>query len=61
MGALVVPEGALAPELLDGLVPDGFVPLAFWNGPVYGVVLMPVPFLHVEGEGVPLVNIMSAH
>lgn len=39
----------------------GSVWLAFLNWPVYVVAVTPVPFLHCDGVGAPLVNTISAH
>lgn len=54
--AEVEPEGAEAEVAL--VVP---VSLAFLALPVYGAAVTPVPFVHWEGLGVPVVNVISAH
>lgn len=50
------PEGAEAE-----VAPVESVPLAFLALPVYGAAVTPVPFVHWEGLGVPVVNVISAH
>ena len=56
--ALAVGEPLVLPVLA---APVGSVWLAFLNWPVYVVAVTPVPFLHCDGVGVPLVNKISAH
>lgn len=56
--ALAVGESLMLPVLA---APVGSVWLAFLNCPVYVVTVTPVPFLHSDGVGVPLVNTISAH
>lgn len=51
LGVPLAPEAVLAP---------GFVPLAFLFGPLYAVVVTPVPLVHCEGVAVPVVKVMSA-
>jgi len=52
----VEPEGAEAE-----VAPVASVSLAFLALPVYGAAVTPVPFVHWEGLGEPVVNVISAH
>ncbi len=55
-----VADGLGVPFAPETVLLPGFVPLAFLVGPLYAVVVTPVPLLHCKGVVVPVMKVMSA-